>query len=274
MKYHCHNPGCPKTIHSFTLQLGVPGKGLRVGQEWYCSRRCYKNFLADHLIAEKRSGLRKSVRRVKLGLLLVKNNLISSEELTQAMEEKSGSSQKLGEILMASGKITETQLKAALSMQYGLAPISLPDNTVCKLKEDIPFKLIDEFHFVLFDFDEEAKTLSAAIYDLDYLSCLEEYFAALYPHYLCRFFFEDRKKILTLIADNYPEEKLNLRLEEELMPPGMAADIEKVAVKLVEYLHGFTGNPIKVDSLDNAVWLKAETGNLHVDVYLTRKVSQ
>ncbi len=271
MKIHCHNPGCAKTIHSFALKLGLPGSGQSVGKDWFCSRRCYKNYLADHLIAQKRGGLRESTRRVKLGLLLVKNNLISNEQLTDALEQKSGSSQKLGEILLESGKITETELKAALSMQFGIAPINLPPHTMCKQKEDIPFKLIDQFHFVLFDFDEEAKTIAAAVYDLDHLNCLQEYFTALYPHYLSRFFLEDKKKILSLIAENYSEEKLNLRLEEELIPPGKAGDIEKVAIKLVEYLNQFTGNPVKVDSLDTAVWLKAETQNLQVDVYLTPK---
>jgi hypothetical protein len=273
MKIECTNPGCTHTARSLTVKLGLPGSGVKEEDQWFCSRRCYRNYLADRLIADKRSGLGKSVRRVKLGLLLVKNKLIDKDQLTAALEQRSGSSKKLGEILVESGRITEKELKAALSMQAGVAPINLDPRTKIKLKEVIPFKIIDEYHFVLFDFDEEDKTISAAVYDMDYIAVLEKYFSRLYPGYLSRFFLEDKKKILSVIAFNYPEEKLSLQVEEELSRPGNGAgsDMEKAVVAMVEFLNRFTGNQVKIDSLDNAVWLKGKTENFKIDIYLTKK---
>jgi hypothetical protein len=273
MKIQCANHGCPHTAHALTVKMGLPGHGEKQGDLWFCSRRCYKNFLADQMIADKRSGLEKTVRRVKLGLLLVKNNLINHEQLTTALAEKMGSLKKLGHILVDSGQLTEKELKAALSMQAGIAPINLDPHTKIKLKEEIPFKLVDEFHFVLFEFDEEDKTLIIALHNMDYIPVLEDYFATLYPGFLIKFYLEDEKKIISVIAANYPNETLSLPIEETLSRPGegVGKDMEKAVLKVVEFLNHFTGSHVKIDSLDNAVWLKGETDDLKVDVYLSKK---
>ncbi|MCP5051072.1 MAG: hypothetical protein GY940_28165 [bacterium] len=276
MKFNCANPGCLKRAHSFTIKLKLPGSGLKKENQWFCGRRCYRNFIADQLIIDKRHGLKKTIRRVKLGLLLVKNNLIDNDQLTAALEEKSGSLKKIGEILVDSGKITTKELKAALSMQAGVAPINLDSTAKIKIKEEIPFKVIDEFHFVLFDCDHQDRVISVAVYNMDYISSLQEYFGKLFPGYLAKFYLEDRKKVLGIIANNYPDEKLNDQVEDQLTPPdnGFGADLEKTVLRIEDFLNRLSGNPVKIDSLDNAVWLKGETKKLKVDIYLTKKIEE
>jgi hypothetical protein len=273
MKIQCANHGCPHTAHSITVKMGLPGHGESHGDQWFCSRKCYKNFLADKLIAEKRSGLSSTLRRVKLGLLLVKNNLINHQQLTAALAEKSGSLKKLGQILIETGQLTEKELKAALSMQAGIAPINLDPHTKIKLKDQVPFKLVDEFHFVLFEYDEEDKTLIIALHNMDYIPILENYFSLLYPGFLIKFYLEDEKRIIEVIAANYPNETVGPPIDENKTQVSIkkGEDIEKAILTMVELLNQFTGSHIKIDSLDNAVWLKGETQHLKVDVYLSRK---
>lgn len=65
----------------------------------------------------------------RLGDLLVKNNLISKEQLAKALEEQkdSGGQLRLGTILIKNGLINEPDLTSFLSKQYGVPSINLAD---------------------------------------------------------------------------------------------------------------------------------------------------
>jgi len=277
MKVTCANPECGHTIHTLAVKMGMPGSGEKKDGKWFCSHTCYSNYQADLLIEDKRCGLKKSVRRIKLGMLLLKNYFINKEQLSMALEAKGNSSKRLGEILVENGYITEKELKAVLSMQAGVAPIILDANLKVKLKEEIPFKLINEFHFLVFDFDLESKTILVAIYDMDYISCLEEYFAKIYPGYLVKFYLEDKGKILTILANNFPGKPLHLEIQNrnktfEKEPGSLDKKLNKIVDLFMTFLGDFTGSDVQIDNLDNAVWLKGETKDYKVDIYLTKKV--
>ena len=65
----------------------------------------------------------------RLGDLLVKNNLITKEQLTRALDEQkdSGGQLRLGTILIKDGVISEPDLTSFLSKQYGVPSINLAD---------------------------------------------------------------------------------------------------------------------------------------------------
>jgi type IV pilus assembly protein PilB len=65
----------------------------------------------------------------RLGDLLVKNNLITREQLAKALEEQkdSGGQLRLGTILIKNGLINEPDLTSFLSKQYGVPSINLAD---------------------------------------------------------------------------------------------------------------------------------------------------
>lgn len=65
----------------------------------------------------------------RLGDLLVKNNLITKEQLTKALDEQkdSGGQLRLGTILIKNGVISEPDLTSFLSKQYGVPSINLAD---------------------------------------------------------------------------------------------------------------------------------------------------
>ena len=65
----------------------------------------------------------------RLGELLVRNNIITKEQLTKALEEQksSGGQQRLGSILIKNGLIAEPDLTTFLSKQYGVPSINLSE---------------------------------------------------------------------------------------------------------------------------------------------------
>lgn len=65
----------------------------------------------------------------RLGEILVKNNLISREELSKALEEQktSGGQLRLGSILIKQNLISELDLTSFLSKQYGVPTVNLAD---------------------------------------------------------------------------------------------------------------------------------------------------
>jgi hypothetical protein len=280
MKIPCTNPGCDKHTHALAVKLRMPGSGKKIDDRWFCSHRCYGIYLADRLIREKRRGLGGDggvAHRVKLGMLLLKNNLIRKEQLSAALEKGTRSSKKLGEILVDSGQVTEKELKAVLSQQAGVAPITLDPHLKVKLTDEIPFKLINEFHFVVFDHDEDSKVILIALYDADYISCLGEYFANVFPGYLIKFYIEDRQKILDIIFRNYPKEHVNVDIVDRsyaLTQGGDIGDIgeiETTAYRIMDFLNRFCVREAKIDNLENSLWIRGETTDLKIDVYLTGK---
>ena len=78
----------------------------------------------------------------KLGEILVNENIITEEQLNQALAEQKNKKDKLGNILISNGTITEDDLVKAFSLQLGSKSISedellkAPEETVKLLAED------------------------------------------------------------------------------------------------------------------------------------------
>jgi type IV pilus assembly protein PilB len=74
---------------------------------------------------------------VRLGEILVKENLITTEQLKKALEHQRHNGGKLGSVLMKLGYITDDQITGVLSRQYGVPSINLKyyevDQNVIKL---------------------------------------------------------------------------------------------------------------------------------------------
>ncbi len=265
MKVECGNPNCSNTMHPVKLKLGIAGSGEKWNDLWFCSHKCYFDVRADLFIEAKRDGLKKLVRRVKLGLLLLKKNLIDKETLSMALEEQTRSRKRLGELLVEKEKITTRELKAVLALQAGVAPVSLDHGLVVKLKRDIPFKLIREFRFVCFKFDRVERTISVALYDIEMLPSLEEIFSEVYPGYLVKFYLDDKQNILDILTQNYPEEKFPSR------PVAVSFEDKQVEVlvyKIVDFLHHNNSGDIKIDQLPETdiIRITSKVDDLFLDI--------
>jgi type IV pilus assembly protein PilB len=87
----------------------------------------------------------------RLGELLVRNSLITKEQLTKALEEQkqSGGQLRLGSILIKNGLISEPDLTAFLSKKYGLPSINLSEFEVdSAVIKTIPVEIAQKYQIV------------------------------------------------------------------------------------------------------------------------------
>lgn len=100
------------------------------------------------------------LQRTKLGAILVSKDIITQQQLDQALSEQERTGQHLGDILLTYGTLTEDQLGEALQQQTGvpyvnLSRVTIPPQIARMLPEDvvrqfacIPVKLEDEWLYV------------------------------------------------------------------------------------------------------------------------------
>ncbi len=77
--------------------------------------------------------------KIRLGELLVQNDLISADELTKALDEQKRTGKKLGRIFVDGGYVTETQISEALARQLKIQFIDLQQfNTKPEIVSKLP----------------------------------------------------------------------------------------------------------------------------------------
>ena len=81
----------------------------------------------------------------KLGELLVRNSVISSQQLGKALEDQKSSGGRLGESLIRLGFLGEIELVRFLSEQYGmpsvnLSEIEIPSDVINNIPTDVAIK--------------------------------------------------------------------------------------------------------------------------------------
>ncbi len=87
----------------------------------------------------------------RLGELLVRNNLITKEQLTKALDEQkeSGGHGRLGSILIKNGLISESDLTSFLSKQYGVPSINLNEFEVDPaVIKTIPVEIAQKYQII------------------------------------------------------------------------------------------------------------------------------
>lgn len=281
MNITCANPGCTQTINSLSMKLGMKGTWRIKEDKWFCSHVCYCHYAVIPFIENKKPSPGKSDRRMKLGMLLLKNNLISKESLGEALDTGHNTGKRLGEILVEAGHITDKELKSFLSIQAGMAPVNLDPHLKMRLKDELPFELFAQFQFVIFNFDTKDKVISIAVYEIPYVASIEEYFKTVFPSYLTKFYMEDRVKILEILRNNFPKAQDRFmdtaesdKIESgEIIYPGEGSDDMESVVRLVlGFLKNNAVQEPKVDNIDNALWIKSEIKNIKIDIYLTPNI--
>ncbi len=111
----------------------------------------------------------------RLGEILVKNNLITREQLGKALEEQklNGNQVRLGSILIKQNLLTEEELTSFLSKQYGVPTVNLADyeidNAVIKV---IPPEVVQKYQLV--PVNRAGATLIVAVSDPSNLFAIED----------------------------------------------------------------------------------------------------
>ena len=111
----------------------------------------------------------------RLGEILVKNNLITREQLGKALDEQrlSGNQLRLGAILIAQKLLTEEQLTSFLSQQYGVPIVNLADYEIDpSVIKIIPQDVVQKYQ--LLPLNRAGSTLIVAVSDPSNLFALED----------------------------------------------------------------------------------------------------
>ena len=87
--------------------------------------------------------------RMRLGDLLVKQNVLTEEDLGKALQKQKGSGKKIGEVLVDEGFITEEAIVQALHMQLGLQVVELNGITIPReVRELVGVELLKKYTVV------------------------------------------------------------------------------------------------------------------------------
>ena len=92
--------------------------------------------------------------RMRLGDLLIKQNVLTEDELKKALELQKGSGKKIGEVLVDNGFITEDMIVRALQMQLGLKVVQLTGVTIPKeVRNLVSVDLLKKYTCIPFELD-------------------------------------------------------------------------------------------------------------------------
>lgn len=92
------------------------------------------------------------ITKKRLGEILVNEGLITIEQIQEGLSEQQKSGGMLGENLIKLGYITEMDIAAALSTQFGLPYIDATHCTITKEVLDIlPMEFMNQYQFVILD---------------------------------------------------------------------------------------------------------------------------
>lgn len=92
--------------------------------------------------------------RLRLGDLLIQQNVLTQEQLQEALKLQKGTHKKIGEILVEEGFITEEMITRALEAQMGLKTVQLRGINVPKeVKDLVDVKLLKKYTVFPFELD-------------------------------------------------------------------------------------------------------------------------
>ena len=114
--------------------------------------------------------------RMRLGDLLIKQNVLTEEELKRALELQKGSGKKIGEVLVDNGFITEEMIARALQMQLGLKVIQLTGVTIPKeVRNLVSVDMLKKYTCIPFELDPyNANILHLAMADPMDMSAIDD----------------------------------------------------------------------------------------------------
>ena len=92
--------------------------------------------------------------RMRLGDLLIRQNVLTEDELKKALELQKGSGKKIGEVLVDNGFITEDMIVRALQMQLGLKVVQLTGVTIPKeVRNLVSVDILKKYTCIPFELD-------------------------------------------------------------------------------------------------------------------------
>jgi hypothetical protein len=133
-KRKCRNLNCFNMKPVRFWEKLKKGGGFEKDGNWYCSPNCYEKDIKREWIDERERYLSQKVKgrihKIKFGALLLQENVITPEQLENALEHSKNTGKRIGESLLELGEISEEALTKILSRQEGIPKIDLTRTTL------------------------------------------------------------------------------------------------------------------------------------------------
>ncbi len=104
------------------------GKGLSLGEEWFCGPECLEPVLRKRF-AELAGATRpvESPRpaRFPMGLMLFSRGYLNADQFKVALEQHRATGERIGDVALQLGYVNEEQVAAALAAQWGYPVFSM-----------------------------------------------------------------------------------------------------------------------------------------------------
>jgi hypothetical protein len=120
---------CENCCRSLALRhLSAHKAGIKMHGGWYCSSSCFGAAVEKRLSSLLSTGVvaQYRVSRMPLGLILVGRGLLTESEFREVTDHQRTAGGEIGEILSRQGAVSERQLAAARSAQWGCPLFSVP----------------------------------------------------------------------------------------------------------------------------------------------------
>ncbi|MDR3735512.1 MAG: hypothetical protein P4L10_08260 [Acidobacteriaceae bacterium] len=143
----CGSGGCSQRLSE--RQLANRRVGVMMGEQWYCSYRCFVSAAEKQFAQLLAQGSTSSnhLPRMPIALQVLRRGWLSNEQFKTATEEQRKTCDEMGEVLVRLGYVSEQQITAVRAAQWGRPIFSVPAPTLTA-GVYVPLALIHAFAMV------------------------------------------------------------------------------------------------------------------------------
>lgn len=184
--------------------------------------------------------------RMRLGDMLIRQNVLTEDELKKALELQKGSGKKIGEVLVDNGFITEDMIVRALQMQLGLKVVQLTGVTIPKeVRNLVSVDILKKYTCIPFELDPyNANILHLAMADPMDMAAIDRCYGASETLDAARRFTQERAQLRGGAADDDTDTDVS------------DAPIVQLVRSLIEQAIRQRASDIHIEALENKVRIR------------------
>jgi hypothetical protein len=131
------------------MRPNTANAGIRLGDSYFCSPRCFLSGAEREVARLLKFRFEQPVHgeRMPLGLSLLRQQLVTVEQLRKASEEHKETGEELGEVLVRQGAVSEKNVTAVRAALWGCAVFAI-SNPPVPVAVNIPVTLMRSYSMV------------------------------------------------------------------------------------------------------------------------------
>jgi hypothetical protein len=140
---------CEVCRQAIPVRQNTTNVGIRVGDQWFCSPRCFRPGTEREITRLLKFRVEQPVHgeRMPLGLSLLRQQLVTVEQLRKASEEHKETGDELGDVLIRQGAVSEKNVTVVRAALWG-CPVFAIANPPVPVSVNIPVTLMRSYSMV------------------------------------------------------------------------------------------------------------------------------